>query len=221
MRFHREQPQAAGEEVETLRKSVAPDLSADMFGSLLRRLTDERKIEASGSTARIAGHDATANAADDSLWQAVRPALESAGFNSPPLRELALQLKLKEGIIKDFLHRKAKSGEVLKVTADRFYTRSTLATLAAIAQATAQGQPNGQFTAAQYRDATGVGRSLAIEILEFLDTLGVTQRLGDARKMRKDFVPILGAASAPSQPLAKPQVKPTAPTRRPVQNYRR
>ena len=219
--FHSEQPQAVGQEVETLRKSVAPDLSAELFGSFLRRLTDERKIEASGSTARIAGHDATANAADDRLWQTVRPALESAGFNSPPLRELALQIKLKEGIVKDFLHRKAKSGEVLKVTADRFYTRSTLATLAAIAQATAQGQPNGQFTAAQYRDATGVGRSLAIEILEFLDTLGITQRLGDARKMRKDFEPILGAAGPVPRPPAKPQAKPIAPPRRPVQTYRR
>lgn len=221
LRFHSEQPQAVGQEVETLRKSVAPGLSADLFGSLLRRLTDERKIEASGSIARIAGHDATANAADDRMWQTVRPALENAGFNSPPLRELALQVKLKEGIVKDFLHRKAKSGEVLKVTADRFYTRSTLATLAAIAQATAQGQPNGQFTAAQYRDATGVGRSLAIEILEFLDTLGITQRLGDARKMRKDFVPILGAAGPVPRPSAKPPAKPITPPRRPAQTYRR
>jgi selenocysteine-specific elongation factor len=148
--------------------------------------------------------------------------LEASAFNSPPVRDLALQLKLKEAILKDFLHRKAKTGEVMKVTADRFYPRSTLAVLAAVAQATAQKQPNGQFTAAQYRDSTGVGRSLAIEILEFLDTLGITQRIGDARKMRKDFVPILGAATAPPPP-AKPAPKPTAPppARRPVQNYRR
>jgi selenocysteine-specific elongation factor len=220
-RFHREQPQAPGQDVEALRKAIAPDLSSDAFATLLRSLADQRKIEASGSTARIAGHNATANAADDRLWQSVRPALEAAGFNAPPLRELALQVKLKEGIVKDFLHRKAKTGEVMKVTADRFYTRSTLATLAAVAQATAQSQPNGQFTAAQYRDATGVGRSLAIEILEFLDTLGITQRLGDARKMRKDFVPILGAATAPPRPAPKSPAKAPAPARRPVNNYRR
>ena len=201
--FHRKEPQAVGLEVETLRQSVASDLSADAFASILRTLVDERKVEASGSTARLPGHNATANAADDRLWETLRPALEAAGFNAPPVRELALQVKLKEAIVKDFLHRKAKTGEVMKVTTDRFYTRPTLATLAAIAQATAQAQPNGQFTAAQYRDATGVGRSLAIEILEFLDTLGITQRIGDARKMRKDFVPILGAASAPPRPPAK------------------
>jgi hypothetical protein len=95
-----------------------------------------------------------------------------------------------------------------------------VATLAAVAQATAQAQANGQFTAAQYRDATGLGRSLAIEILEFLDTLGITQRLGDARKMRKDFVPILGAATAPPAPT-KPVPKAPTPARRPAHNYRR
>ena len=219
--FHRQQPQAAGQEVETLRQAIAADLNADAFGFVLRSLADERKVEASGSTARLPGHNATANAADDQLWQTMRPALEASGFNAPPMRELAVQVQLKEPIVKDFLHRKAKTGEVMKVTADRFYPRSTLATLAAIAQATAQAQPSGQFTAAQYRDATGVGRSLAIEILEFLDTLGITQRVGDARKMRKDFVPILGAATAPPRPAPKPVPKaPAGPARRPLHNRR-
>ena len=222
--FHRGQPQAVGQEIETLRRAVAPGLSADAFGSVLRRLADERKIEASGSTARLPGHNATANDADDRLWQTVRPALEASGYNVPPVRELALQVKLKETIVKDFLYRKAKTGELMRVAGDRFYPRTTLATLAAVANATAQAQPNGQFTAAQYRDATGVGRSLAIEILEFLDSLGITQRVGDARKMRKDFVPVLGAATAPPPPPRQAAPKPAAkaaPPRRPVQSYRR
>ena len=109
----------------------------------------------------------------------------------------------------------------MKVTAERFYTRPTVATLAAVAEATAKAQPDGMFTAAQYRDATGVGRSLAIEILEFLDTLGITQRLGDARKMRRDFVPILGPATAPARPPAKPAAKISPPPKRPIHHHRR
>jgi selenocysteine-specific elongation factor len=220
--FHRRQPQAVGQDIETLRLSIAPGLSVDAFGSVLRRLTDERKIETSGSTARLPGHNATANEADDRLWQTVRPALEASGYNVPPIRDLALQVKLKEAIVKDFLYRKAKTGEVMRVAGDRFYPRATLATLAAVACATAQAQPAGHFTAAQYRDATGIGRSLAIEILEFLDSLGITQRIGDARKMRKDFVPILGAATAPPAPPRQPAPAPPAgPKRKPAQNYRR
>ena len=224
--FHRRTPQALGKEIEALRAELAPQLPAAAFTALMRELADERKLEVSGSLARLPGHNATSNPEDDKLWQTIRPALESAGFAVPPLRELAAGLRLKEPIVKDFLHRKAKGGEVMKVTAERFYPRTTLAALAAIAHATAQAQSNGMFTAAQFRDATGVGRTLAIEILEFLDTLAITQRIGDARKMRKDFVPILGAATAPAQspaaarsaakPAAKPgpAVRPTHPVKR-------
>ena len=128
------------------------------------------------------------------------------------------------------LSTRTKSGELYRVTPDRFYTKGTTAKLAATAQATAQAQANGIFTAAQYRDWTGVGRGLAIEILEFMDTLGVTQRIGDTRKMRKDFVPILGAAEVPTKPLlAAPRPAQLAPSsnkpanqqRRPNNFYRR
>ncbi len=228
--FHKAHPQATGEETETLRKKIAPELSADAFGAVLRALTDARKIETSGSIARLPAHSTTANTADEKMWQIVKPALETAGFNSPQIKDLALQLKLKEPIVKDFLYRKTKSGEIYRVTPDRFYTKDTLAKLAATAQATAQAQPTGIFTAAQYRDWTGVGRGLAIEILEFMDTLGVTQRIGDTRKMRKDFVPILGAAEIPAKPLlAAPRPaqlppsssKPANQQRRPNNFYRR
>jgi selenocysteine-specific elongation factor len=218
--FHRKDPQAIGMEIELLRAQAAAQLPADAFAAVLRTLTDERRIEASGSTARLRGHDATANAADDRMWQIVRPELEASAFAAPPLRELALKLRLKEPVLKDFLHRKAKTGDLLKVTADRFYTRQTVAALAAVAQATAASAANGQFTAAQFRDAIGVGRGLAIEILEFLDTLGITQRIGDVRKMRRDFVPILGPAQVPPRPTVKRVPQVAATQRRPLHHKR-
>ena len=222
--FHQAQPQATGEETETLRKKLAPELSADAFGTILRTLADARKIETSGSIARLPAHSTTANSADETMWQLIKPALDAAGFAAPQIKDLALQLKLKEPIVKDFLYRKAKSGEIYRVTPDRFYTKGTVAKLAATAQATAQAQPTGIFTAAQYRDWTGVGRGLAIEILEFMDTLGVTQRIGDTRKMRKDFVPILGPAEIPTKPLlAAPRPAQLAPSssNRPANQQRR
>jgi selenocysteine-specific elongation factor len=224
--FHQRSPQALGKEIEAMRSELAPELAAAAFAALLRDLADARRIEVSGSIARLPGHNPTSNPEDDRLWQAVRPALAAAQFAAPPVRELAAALRLREPALKDFLHRKARGRDVMKVGADRFYLRETLATLAAIAKATAEAQPNGMFIAAQYRDATGLGRTLAIEILEFLDTLGVTQRLGDARKMRKDFVPILGAAVAPPAPprSARPTAPPSAkgrPAPRPMHPVKR
>jgi selenocysteine-specific elongation factor len=186
--FHRSQPQALGMEIEALRKNLAPRLAAEAYQSLLRALADERKLELASSTARLTGHNATSNPEDEKLWQIVLPALQAGGASPPTVTELATALKLKEATLKDFLHRKS---------------------LAATAAEVAKGSANGLFTAAQYRDATGTGRGLAIQILEVLDGLGVTQRLGDARKMRKDPAAVLGAS-----PPFKPAARPAAPVAR-------
>jgi selenocysteine-specific elongation factor len=215
--YHRANPQAVGMDPAALQKRLAPQLPADAFQALMRELADERKLEISGNGLRVPGHDATSNPEDQRMWQVVLPALQAAGFAPPPVPELASALKLKEAALKDFLHRKSRTGEVLRVPPDRFYPRATLATLAATAHALARSAP---FTAAQFRDATGIGRGLAIEILEALDTLGITQRIGDTRKARKDFVPILGAAE-PAKAPAKPAPKPAQPQQRPTHNTRR
>jgi len=210
-RFHRESPQALGMEIAALRKQLATGLSAATFNALLRDLGDDKKLEVAGSLARLPKHIATDNPADERMWQSLKPLLDNAGFNVLPLRELAPAANIKEAMLKDFLHRKARTGEVIRVTPERFYPRATLAQLAAVAQAVAQAAPGGQFTAAQFRDRSGIGRGLAIEILECLDRLGITQRVGDVRKMRKDFVPILGPAVAPSAPpptKAQPAARP-------------
>ena len=44
---------------------------------------------------------------------------------------------------------------------------------------------------------------LSVDILESLDRLGVTQRVGDARVMRQDFARILGPAEVPPLPAAR------------------
>ncbi|MGE0557789.1 MAG: selenocysteine-specific translation elongation factor [Burkholderiales bacterium] len=211
--FHQAQPQAAGMEIETLRAALAPELDGDAFGHALRLLADKRTIEIHSSLARIPGHDSTANSADTRMWETVQPVLLAAGFNPPPLKELAPLLKIKDALLKDFLYRQMKAGNLYRVGAERFYLKNTMAVLAATAQAVCARQPGGQFTAAQYRDATGIGRTLAIEILETLDSLAVTQRIGDARKMRKDFAPILGAAdpAPPPPPGAAAKALPQKP----------
>jgi selenocysteine-specific elongation factor len=222
-RFHRESPQALGADIETQRKALAPELTAETYLALLRELADAHQVEVTGSSVRLPQHVATANPADEKMWQAVKPALDQAGFNVPPLRELAPAVQIKEVMLKDFLHRKSRTGEIIRVTPERFYPRATLARLAATAQAVADAAPGGQFTAAQFRDRTGTGRGLAIEILECLDRLGITQRIGDARKMRKDFVPILGAATAPPAPAVHVAAKSAPPPqqRAPLHKFKR
>ncbi len=196
-RFHREQPQAGGIAMAALRRDCAPRFPATVFGALMNELAAERRVRIAGATVCLPGHDTTANTEDEQLWRLIQPQLERAGFAPPDVQTLAAQIGRDTGAVRDFLHRKARSGEIFKVGDDRFYLRAALAQLAALAQALAQASPDHTFTAAQFRDAAAIGRTLAIHILELLDRHGVTRRIGDARRIGKDFVPVFGAAPVP------------------------
>jgi selenocysteine-specific elongation factor len=129
------------------------------------------------------------------LWQLAEPALKRAGRAGMTIAQLAETLRAKEFVLRDMLYRKAQAGGAVRVTDDRFYARATIDEFIGVARATAQGVPDGRFTAAKFRDEAGIGRSLAVLVLEALDRIGATQRVGDVRVMRAAPVRVATSAS--------------------------
>jgi selenocysteine-specific elongation factor len=128
------------------------------------------------------------------MWQKVLPWLQDRGIQPFTLSELAAELRASEPVVKALVYGRRSNGEVWRITPERFLLQEQVAALAASAAAVAQAVGGKGFTAAQYRDATGVGRNRTIEILEFFDSIGVTYRNGDLRKVRPDFEQVVGRA---------------------------
>ncbi|HTP96798.1 MAG TPA: selenocysteine-specific translation elongation factor [Burkholderiales bacterium] len=198
--FHRDQPQALGQEIERLREAACPQLHAEAFVTLVRGLADEKKVEIAGTLLRLPGHNATANTADEKLWARIVPLLGNDQPLPPSVKEVAAALKLPEKQVNDLLHRKSRAGEPIKVMDDRFLLRNTVLRLARTAAGTAGKIPGGQFTAAQFRDDCGANRKLSIQVLEYFDRIGYTQRIGDARRIRRPIEQALGAVPAQAAP---------------------
>ena len=83
--------------------------------------------------------------------------------------------------VERLLNRAERLGRVARVADNRFFLPETLAQLAEVARELAEGSDEGSFTAAAFKDRSGVGRNLTIRILEYLDKIGATRRQGDAR----------------------------------------
>jgi selenocysteine-specific elongation factor len=182
--FHAANPRAPAMPVAALHRAAAPSLAAAPLQAVLREMAARRAIIVANDTARLAGHDETSNPADEALWNKVRVELARAAAIAPTSTELAAAIGAKEPALRDFLHRKAKGGEVVKVATDRFYLRETMDAFAATAREVSKAAPNGLFTAAQFRDAIGTTRTIAIPVLETLDRMGITQRVGDNRRVK-------------------------------------
>jgi selenocysteine-specific elongation factor len=94
---------------------------------------------------------------------------------------LAPALGIQPEAVERLLSRAERLGRVARVADNRFFLPETLARLAEIARELADSSPEGTFTAATFKERCGIGRNVTIQILEYLDKMGVTRRIGDTR----------------------------------------
>jgi signal transduction histidine kinase len=78
-------------------------------------------------------------------------------------------------------------GVVVKVADNRFYLPAILAELAETANQLMAASNGAGFSVIEFRDKTGIGRNLCIEILEHFDGCGYTLRKENVRVIRKPW----------------------------------
>jgi selenocysteine-specific elongation factor len=181
--LHRAQPDALGPTRPALLaqlRALAPEAALE---AALAALAAAGRVVREGAVWRLPEHQPRLTRADERLWERMQPLLDVEDLRPPRVRELAATLALEPEAVERLLNRAERLGRVARVADNRFFLPETLARLAEIAQELAEGSPEGTFTAAAFKDRSGVGRNLTIQILEHLDKMAVTRREGGARIM--------------------------------------
>ena len=179
--WHQAQPDALGPTRLALLaelRGAAPEAALD---AALAELAAAGRAAREGGMWRLPEHRPRLTNADEKLWERVRPLLAATALRPPRVREVAAALALEPEAVERFLHRAERLGRVARVADNRFFLPETLARLTEIACDLTGEAPEGAFTAAMFKDRSGVGRNLTIQILEYLDRMGATRRIGDAR----------------------------------------
>jgi len=146
-------------------------------------LIDEKQVIRDGVSLRLPDHRAVLAGAEQALLERVLVPLRAAGIRPPIVGELAALLGRERAELLTFMRDMARCGHLLAIAPNRFFAPESLGELATIAAGLAAASADGSFDAATYRDASGLGRNLTIEVLEFLDRSGITRRLGERRRM--------------------------------------
>ena len=138
-----------------------------------------------GAVLRLPQHAPRRSAADEALWQRVRPLLERAPLKTPVVHDLAEPLRLIPAVLEGFLQRVAHQGLVVRVSAKRYFLPTAMAEFEQVVRELAARRSEATFTAADFRDRVGIGRNAVIEILEYFDRIGLTHRQGQTRTLLK------------------------------------
>ena len=187
---HEKARDSPGLETHRLRLAVDARLPSDVFDAAVSEMARDGTLQRDGPWLKLASHSVRLTAADERLWACIRAVMESTRFQPPRVRDFSQALGAGEAEVRQLLRRLARMGTLVEVAHDHFYTRTTIAELAATMQRVANGNPEGKITAAVFRDRIGTGRKLAIQILEFFDRNGITIREGDLRRIRQDRLAI-------------------------------
>ncbi|MBO0712040.1 MAG: SelB C-terminal domain-containing protein, partial [Acetobacteraceae bacterium] len=190
--FHAAHPALPGMPLTGLRLAFsAPPMPAP-FRALIDHLSRADKVRIEGQTVRLLHHVPALGPEEARIWGRLSAMLNEAKFKAPRVRDSAAALGASEIAVRRSCKALARTGRLVEIVPDRFFLTEAVAQMASIAAALS-GETRGAFTAAQFRDRIGTGRGLAIEVLEYFDRRGLTQRRGDLRRVVRDPAALFGS----------------------------
>jgi selenocysteine-specific elongation factor len=182
--FHRAAPDEVGPDARRLKRLAGPRTDDALWRHALDALVAHGALVRSGTWLHLPDHAARLNEAEQKLAQKLLPKLADGGFDPPWVRDLAKDCAASEPMVRQTLASLARQGEAFQVVKDLYYPLATIERLAELAR-DCLAQPEG-LQAASFRDATGLGRKRAIQLLEFFDRVGYTRRVKDTHLLRPD-----------------------------------
>ena len=169
------QPSSAG-----LKENEITGLPAELKKTVLNALVQAKQLRNTGGHFQLPEHQAELPAALERTWQRLQPLLNQA--QAPSTGDLSKLLAMPQSQLERDLKELTKRGYTVHIANHRFYLPEQLAQ---IANEVRQLAAHEAFSVKQFRDRTGIGRNIAIEVLEYFDSRGFTRRQGNERIVLK------------------------------------
>ena len=174
---HRKAPLRAGASREEVRSAL--DLAPKRYAALIARLVADGRIVERGSALALPSHRPSLTADQEARWTRARAALDREPLQPPGAGALQREF----GIDIDVLMAIAERGDVVRVGDDGVFLPDAVLRFG---DRIIDALQAGPITVAKARDLTGSSRKHVLPLLQFLDDLGLTRRVGDDRVLIHD-----------------------------------
>jgi selenocysteine-specific elongation factor len=187
---HRDHPELPGLPAERLRAALPMRPPLPLFRALIDAALRRGAMVRDGASLRLPSHRVTLSPLDERVWQKAGALIAAQRFNPPRTREMVPVTGVAEPDLRASLRRLSRMGRLVEVAHDHFFLRETIAEMAGIAAGLEHEA--GTLATGSFRDRLGIGRKVAIQVLEFFDAAGITRRIGDARRVRPERLSAFG-----------------------------
>lgn len=177
-KWHDDNPNLLGASAEQLGRSLPQRVCRPVFFQALDTMVAAGTLVKKAAVYKNPACETLLDDHHESLWQEIHRLFDAAGDVAPRVTQLAEALAKTNDEVLRLLNIYVAHGRLYRVSDNRYYTPTTLLRLAGIAERLADAD---DFTVAAFRDVSGIGRNLVIELLEFFDRSRFTRRVGQKR----------------------------------------
>ncbi|MBL8057891.1 MAG: selenocysteine-specific translation elongation factor [Anaerolineales bacterium] len=178
--YHRQFPLRAGMPREELKSRLTPTygarLTTKVFNALVARAAEAGAVAAQGAGVRLAGHTVQFTPAQQSRIDALLVDFRRDPYNTPLPKDCAARVG------DEVLTALIDLGRLVPISPEVVFLAETYAGM--VEQVKAHLRAHGKLTVAEVRDLFKTSRKYALGLMEHLDAIGVTRRVGDERVLR-------------------------------------
>ena len=183
--FHRSKPMSPGASVKDIQLALSPHIETSILEVLLGTLVEEQRLNSRGTRFHLPSHNIRISVRDQQLLDRVAPKLAPRSGTPLSLHQAAADLKVDLETLEMTLKTASRLGKMVLIGKNRYAPTHFVAKLGVVAERLAANSADRCFTTAEYRDQTKLGRNFAIDVLEYFDRVGFTERNGSTRCIRR------------------------------------
>ena len=179
--FHKSFPSKLGINKEQLHKKFKSHVPEFVIRDVMQELVNLKKLTQTRKILHHPEHALILGPRELKLWKRIETVFSDNKFNPPSINKLASELGVELIILEEFLFQATQMKYLTKINQARYFFPSTIRSLANLAEKLTLEVENGELNLTSFRNVSGIGRNLSIEVLEFFDKVGFTKRLGEGR----------------------------------------
>ena len=177
--FHRTHPLEPGLPREETRERLRRRASAAVFDHAVSELVDDGTLVATGHLA-LASHRVSLSPAEQRVHDAIEELCRDAGLTPPDREALSAATGADDDLLERMIRLLVREGRLERVDA-LLFSAAALARLRRETAALGRDAKGARIDVAAFKERFGVTRKFAIPLLEYLDRMRVTRRVGSQR----------------------------------------
>jgi len=172
--YHEQYPARLGMPREEVKSRLK--LPPRLFNEVIQKVVLEGRVAADEAILRLPSHQPHFRPADQKNVDALLDAFRRSPYATPSVKECV------EAVGEEVLNALLEQGALVKVSAEVVFLSETYRDM--VSRVVKFIQENGSITVAQVRDMFDASRKYALGLMEHLDQVRVTKRVGDERVLR-------------------------------------